>query len=74
MRSVLFGAASATSIDVVAPGAEAVAVVVDSESVVRAVIPVDGATTTEQLADQIAGALFEVGAPRGMAPFVAPEK
>lgn len=74
MRNVLFGASAAESMDLVAPGAEAAVVIIDSKKIVRAVIAVDGTTTTDRLADQIAGALFEVGAPRGMAEFATPKE
>lgn len=74
MRNVLFSAASATSLDLIAPKADAIVVIVDSKRIVRSVIAVDASTDADQLSDQIAGALFEVGAPRGMAPFVAPSE
>lgn len=70
MPSVLFSVTPTTSLDMVWPGVDACVLVVDSFRVVKAVIPIDPGMSTEQLADQIAGALFEAGAPRGMAKFV----
>lgn len=70
MRNVLFSASAAESMELVAPGAASAVIIVDSKKVVRAVISIEESTTTERLADQIAGALFELGAPRGMAEFV----
>lgn len=50
------------TIDLFAPGADACCVVIDADYVLRAVVVVDPGQTAEMVADQIAAALFELGA------------
>ena len=50
------------TIDLFAPGADACCVIVDADYVLRAVVVVDPSQTAEMVADQIAAALFELGA------------
>lgn len=50
------------TIDLFAPGADACCVVIDADYVLRAVVLVDPGQTAEMVADQIAAALFELGA------------
>ncbi|HMN42495.1 MAG TPA: 2-amino-4-hydroxy-6-hydroxymethyldihydropteridine diphosphokinase [Phycisphaerales bacterium] len=50
------------TIDLFSPGADAVAVILDAEYVLRAVIPIDQAQTAEHVLDQISASLFELGA------------
>lgn len=69
MRQTLWAAAPADSIDLLAPGAEAVAVVVDSTTTLRAVIAITPDTSTDALEGQILSTLFELFAPRGSAVF-----
>jgi hypothetical protein len=71
-QNVLWAASSERSIELIAPGAESAAVIVDSRGIVRSVIPVTGSSSADSLRDQVLMALFELGAPRGMAPFVMP--
>lgn len=62
---VLWTTEAKSSIDLFAPGAEAVAIVLDSEGVLRAVVNIEPSQTTEQIADQIAAALFELAPAEG---------
>lgn len=57
---VLWTTEPAATIDLFAPGAEAVVIILDAESVLRSVISIEPQTTTDQVADQIAAALFEL--------------
>ncbi len=59
---VLWTTDARATIDLFNPGADAVAVILDAEYVLRAVIPIDQAQTAEQVADQIIASLFELGA------------
>jgi hypothetical protein len=54
-----------STIDLFAPGVDAVVVILDTDHVLRAVVPVDPTQTAEQVADQIAASLFELGAGEG---------
>lgn len=57
---ILWSTEASATIDLFAPGAEAVIVILDADSVLRAVITIDPQATTDQVADQIAAALFEL--------------
>ena len=65
---VLWTTEPAATIDLFAPGAEAVVVILDAESVLRSVINIEPQTTTEQVADQVAAALFELAPADAAAP------
>jgi hypothetical protein len=59
---VLWSTDPKATIDLFSAGAEAVAVILDAEYVLRAVVPIDQGQTAEQVADQITASLFELGA------------
>jgi hypothetical protein len=61
-RDVMWTTDPAGSIDLLAPGAEAAVAIIDSERVLRGVVIVEPESTAEQIADQIAAALFEAAA------------
>lgn len=57
---VLWTTDARATIDMFAPGADAACVIIDSNFILRAVVPVEGGQTAEQVADQVAAALFEL--------------
>jgi hypothetical protein len=59
---VLWTTEAKSTIDLFAPTADAAAIILDSEFVLRAVIPIEPSQTAEQVGDQLAAALFELGA------------
>lgn len=62
---LLWTTSPSATIDVLAPGADGAVAIIDGESVLRSVWPIDPAHTAEQVADQIQAALFELAPTEG---------
>jgi hypothetical protein len=60
--AVLWTTEAKSTIDLFAPTSDAAAIILDSEFVLRAVVPIDPSQTAEQIGDQLAASLFELGA------------
>jgi hypothetical protein len=59
---VLWTTEAKATIDLFAPTADAAAIILDSEFVLRGVVPIEPSQTAEQVGDQVAALLFELGA------------
>jgi hypothetical protein len=64
--AVLWTTEAKSTIDLFAPTSDAAAIILDSEFVLRAVVPIDPSQTAEQVGDQLAASLFELGAVENM--------
>lgn len=64
---VLWTTNARSTIDLLAPGADAAVLIADADWVLRAAIPVDAGATAEGIADQVAAALFELAPAEGPA-------
>lgn len=57
----LWSTEAKSTIDLFAPTSDAAAIILDSEFVLRGVVPIENHQTAEQVGDQIAASLFELG-------------